>query len=76
MTVETDVGTGAHFRLRQDERQFRWFYAVIFTISLVLAALSRLAPWAGRGPAGEPAKSIIHEARTRTNRIVPFFFMG
>ncbi len=76
MTVETDVGAGQHFRLGQDKRQFRWVYAVIFTISLVLAVLSRLVPMRRGARAGEIRKSIVHEARARTCRIVPFFFMG
>jgi hypothetical protein len=75
MTLETEVGSHRHFQPRQDEREFRLVYAGIFTISLVAATCSRLMPWR-RDRRGEGHKSIINEARTRTSRIVPFFFMG
>ncbi len=75
MTLETEVGNDLRFKLHQDEREFRIVYAGIFTISLVAALFSRLTPWR-RQRSGDEHKSIIQEARTRTNRIVPFFFMG
>lgn len=75
MTLETEAGHGPHFHPRQDEREFRLVYAGIFTISLVAAVFSRLMPWR-RDVRGELQKSVIQEARTRTSRIVPFFFMG
>ena len=64
------------FNARQDERQFRWAYAIVFVVVLIPAALSRLARLR-RGAAQEPAQtSIITLAKARTSRIVPFFFMG
>ena len=54
---------------RQDERQFRWAYAIIFTCVLIPSALARLRR-------GASQTSIITRAKARTSRIVPFFFMG
>jgi len=76
MTFETEIGTGQHFQERKENREFRWIYAVIFTIALIPALLSRLTPWRRTELPGEKHKSIIEEARTRTCAIVPFFFMG
>lgn len=76
MTVETDVGADRHFRPRKDERQFRLVYAVTLTISLVAVAMARLAPWRRRSRADGAHRSIVDEAKARTSRIVPFFFMG
>jgi hypothetical protein len=75
MTLETEAGSGSHLHSRQDEREFRLVYAGIFTIALVAAVFMRLMPWR-REVRGELHKSVIQEARTRTSRIVPFFFMG
>ena len=76
MTVEIDVGVGRHFRPRKDERQFRLVYAVTLTISLVAVGMARLMPWRRRSRANETHRSIVDEAKARTSRIVPFFFMG
>jgi hypothetical protein len=76
MTYETEIGTGQQFQTRKEKREFRWIYAVIFTIALVPALFSRLTPWRRPKLAGEKHKSIIEEARIRTCAIVPFFFMG
>jgi hypothetical protein len=76
MTIETDFGTGQHFNAHQDERQFRWVYAVIFTITLVSTLFARLMPRRLGERGGLAHKSIIDDARARTSRIVPFFFMG
>lgn len=59
----------SNLHARTDQRQFRWVYAVIFTIALVPATFSRLRR-------GASQKSIIDQARMRTGRIAPFFFMG
>jgi hypothetical protein len=72
MALETDVRTGLHLRARDNQRQFRWLYALTFIISLVHTLLARLSPWHEAGV----HKSIIEEAKARTARIVPFFFMG
>ncbi len=72
MALETDVRTGLHLRARENERQFRWLYALTFTISFVHTLLARLSPWREAGA----HRSIVDEAKARTARIVPFFFMG
>jgi hypothetical protein len=72
MALETDVRTGLHMRARENQRQFRWLYAVTFIISLFHTLLARLSPWRAAGV----HRSIIEEAKARTARIVPYFFMG
>jgi hypothetical protein len=72
MALETDVRTGLHLRGRANERQFRWLYALTFTISLVHTLLARLSPWRD----ARDHRSIIDETKARTARIVPFLFMG
>jgi hypothetical protein len=74
MALETDIRRGPRLPPREDERQFRWVYAVIFAISFVPAVLARLTPWRRGG--GQEQRSIIAEVKARTSRIVPFFFMG
>jgi hypothetical protein len=76
MALETDVDRSGHFHARSDERQFRWVYAVIFSIALIPAVCARLMSWRHAARVGETHKSIVDEARARTSRIVPFFFMG
>lgn len=76
MTVEIDVGPRRHFGARKDERQFRLVYAVTLGVSLVAVVMTRLSPWSHRSQADEVHRSIIDEAKARTGRIVPFFFMG
>jgi hypothetical protein len=75
MTLETDVGSIRHHKTKRDEREFRLVYACIFAISLVSAVFSRLMT-RRRVSRDDTDKSIIQEARTRTCRFVPFFFMG
>lgn len=72
MALETDVRTVPHLRLRENERQFRWLYALTFIISFVHTLLARLSPWRE----ASAHRSIIEETKARTARIVPFFFMG
>jgi hypothetical protein len=76
MTLETDIGTGRHLEAGQDERQFRWVYAVIFSLTLIPVLFSRLAPWRRRAQVGLTHRSVMDETRARTSRVVPFFFMG
>ncbi len=72
MALETDIRTGVRLRMSEDERQFRWLYALTFVISLIHTLLARLWP---RREAGVH-RSIIDETKTRTEKIVPLFFMG
>jgi predicted MFS family arabinose efflux permease len=61
---------------RGDAWQFRLIFAVTFLVMLVATALSRLSFPPRREGAGRGHLSILQEARARTDRIVPFVFMG
>ena len=65
-------------RLRKEEAvEFRLFYAVSFGIFLVAAMLARILPREWRPyPLGRAGRSILGEARTAANEIVPFAFMS
>lgn len=76
MALETDVDRSQHFQMRQDERQFRWVYAFIFSISLFSVVFSRMTPWRRDGRAKEANRSMINEAKARAGSVAPLFFMG
>jgi hypothetical protein len=77
MTFHVDTRGGHSRRAPSDVRQFRVLFAVTFMVMLVSTLFSRLAlsRW-GENTEAETHRSIFHEARARTDKIVPFMFMG
>jgi hypothetical protein len=55
--------------------EVRLICGVCFTVFLLGAILSRLAPWLGEREAGRNG-SVFAQARAVTDRTIPFIFMG
>ncbi len=76
MAFHAETHRRASDRSRRDGWEFRVAFALTFLVMLVPTALSRLSfsYWSVRR--GDVHRSIFHEARARTDQIVPFMFMG
>ena len=74
MTFQTGTEPRPSHRPRGDAWEFRLVFAATFLVMLVPTVISRLAMsnWGEEAARG----SIFHEAATRTDKIVPFMFMG
>jgi hypothetical protein len=78
MALETDTRHVGPVRWRHGEIEYRLLHAALFTMFFTSTALSRLMPWRwfARGPQNAARRSVVEEARTTTNKIVPMVFMG
>jgi len=64
-------------RPRSDLWEFRVAFALTFLVMLVPTVFSRLSLSNWGDSSGDGVhRSIFHEARARTDQIVPFMFMG
>lgn len=74
MTFHTGTERRPNRRSRGDVWEFRLAFAATFLVMLVPTVFSRLilSHWGEETARG----SIFHEAAARTDKIVPFMFMG
>ncbi len=74
MTFQTSSEPRRRRRSRSDSWEFRLVFAATFLVMLVPTVISRMAlsHWGEERARG----SIFHEAGARTDKIVPFMFMG
>lgn len=65
-------------RTRDGRAEFNVYFAVTFTVLLVVCTVCRLLPrrWRPFAGGGATRRSIVGEALAATSMIVPFAFMG
>ena len=77
MAFHADTHRRPDGRRRRAVWEFRVAFALTFLVMLVPTVFSRLSLSHWGESAGDGAhRSIFHEARARTDQIVPFMFMG
>ena len=74
MTFYSDKQHSPRGRARSDVWEFRLVFAAIYLVMLVSALFARLT--FSRIGENRVQGSIFQEARARTDRVVPFVFMG